>query len=151
MSTAVIPPLPIECFPYDPRSPAEARHWARDVLKTDGLASDEEIYDITVCVSELVTNSIEHTNPVRDCARISLKIRLDPLPSKTRIYVEVTDAGSADRTPIKRQATATDLDGRGLKIVSEYADAWGYEDLADGRRTTWFVKFTERTRLAGRP
>lgn len=77
--------------------------------------------DLALVVSELVSNSVRHSG--QESVSISLK------KQDNRVRLEVRDPGPG-----------FDLDqpvgdGRGLKIVSRIADAWGIEN--DGNCTVW--------------
>lgn len=128
-------------LPYDPSSVSVARHWITDILS--GVVSDDIIYNVTVCVSELVTNSLEHTAPTDERKDITCRIHVKLLTSMLLIHVECIDPGSQGSAPAGRQAAATDEHGRGLQIVKEFGDEWGYDDKICGQRTTWFIVVTE--------
>ena len=135
------PEAPSIDLPYDASSVRAARHWTASVL--DGVVGRDLIYNITVCVSELVTNSIEHTAPTDHRKDVTCKVRIRPLVSATLIHVECIDAGSEKRKPIGRAVVDTDEHGRGLHIVAGFADDWGYDDTIPGQRTTWFIVVVE--------
>jgi anti-sigma regulatory factor (Ser/Thr protein kinase) len=135
--TASLPAVPAIDLPYDASSPKVARRWAANTLKE--VVNDDMAYDITVCLSELVTNSLEHTTPTIDRKDLTCKIHVRSLPSVTLIHVECIDPGSQQSTPNRRPASDTDINGRGLKIVESLADEWGHDDTVPGQRTTWFI------------
>lgn len=84
------------------------------------------LHDAWLCVTELVTNAIQHAPP-RGELELTLAVEDD------RIRVEVADAGSGfDPGPSRKG----DEGGWGLLIVDRLADAWGVE--AGDRTTVWF-------------
>ena len=87
----------------------------------DGIAS--------LLVSELVTNSLLHGCSRAASATITLTVAVAP----GEVLVEVTDNGGGGE-PVPREAGE---DGRGLHLVAELSDAWGYI-AGVGRLTTWF-------------
>jgi anti-sigma regulatory factor (Ser/Thr protein kinase) len=129
-------------LPYDTSSARAARHWAATVL--DGVIGDDVVYDITVCVSELVTNSIEHTTPTDHRKDVTCKIYIRHLTTTTLVHLECVDPGSEERAPIDRWAADNDEHGRGLRIVDGFADEWGYDDTVPDQRTTWFIIVVQR-------
>jgi hypothetical protein len=52
------------------------------------------------------------------------------------VLVEVTDNGGGGE-PVPRDAGDDGEDGRGLHLVAQLSDAWGYVAAID-RLTTWF-------------
>ena len=108
-------------------SAAVARH-ALDGL--DGRLPPDQLGDVRLLVSELVTNAIRHADLAAEDA-----IRLIVTVSSTRIRVEVRDPGrgfdvSASPTDPARSA------GWGLFLVETLADRWGSE--RQGGTYVWF-------------
>ena len=105
---------------------AEAGVRAPGLLERDALP--DELDDVRLIVSELVTNSVIHSDsPGPD--RVDVKVQVLP----DRVHVEVVDFGrgfvaSANRGP-------PDEGGRGLAIVQRIADRWGAE--RDREMTVW--------------
>ena len=77
--------------------------------------------DVLLVVSELVTNSVRHTE--------SHDIDVHVETADGRIRVEVSDDGPGFDTSHPRG------DGLGLAIVEKIADRWGMD--LDGRFTVW--------------
>ena len=76
-----------------------------------------------VC-AELLANGIQHAGP---------PVRLRVLATSERLVLEVTDT-SASR-PRQRVAARDDEGGRGLPIVSSFADSWGSRITRHGKAT----------------
>jgi anti-sigma regulatory factor (Ser/Thr protein kinase) len=89
----------------------------------DGIAS--------LLVSELVTNSLLHGGSQAAGATITVTVAVAP----GEVRIEVTDSGGGE--PVPREAGDDGEDGRGLHLVAELSDAWGYI-AGVGRLTTWF-------------
>lgn len=105
-----------------------ARRWVRALLGTDHPA----LYGVEQCLSELVTNSFQHT----DSKTVSVAV----LSCGSAMRVEVTDAGSPGRRPHLRGAPDNDefVRGRGLHLVNGLSGGrWGSWVGDAGQRTTW--------------
>lgn len=110
-------------------SAAAARHAVDELAGTIG----EQLGDVRLLVSELVTNSLRHADMGADDA-IRLIVQIDP----QRIHVEVSDPGQG----FKLEGAAEDrdtVDGWGLYLVATLADRWGVERTADQTASSvWF-------------
>lgn len=107
----------------DPQSVPSARRFVLDL----GLAQDEEtLQRLGALTSELVTNAVLHA---RTPFVLKVSVKGD------RIRVAVTD-GSETLPTLKRRGP-TSPTGRGLRIVEEIADRWGFEPVKSGK-TVWF-------------
>ena len=113
-------------FANTPAAVAGARHFVSgELLDIPRHVAD----DIAVMVSELATNCVRHTDT-------DFSVRVEQ--SSTQIRVEVTDAG--DGTPAIRSPAPSDLTGRGLRIVRELADSFGFRPATGSPgKTVWFV------------
>lgn len=89
------------------------------------MALDEDLGDVAVTVSELVTNAIRHGTPP-----IEVGITIED----GRVRVEVTDHGGGEPQPKNPEVTAPD--GRGLALIDVLADEWG-ASIEGGRTTVW--------------
>ncbi|WP_330452929.1 MULTISPECIES: ATP-binding protein [unclassified Streptomyces] len=114
-------------FGARPESVGQARKFASETLTEWGLA--ERVDDIRLCVSELATNALVH-GTVFDHGFL---VRLDVEDDIVRL--EVHD--SRRRRPQPRQASSTDLSGRGLALVAELADEWGVHDRSPLGKIVW--------------
>ncbi|MHA4813671.1 ATP-binding protein [Streptomyces aculeolatus] len=84
--------------------------------------------DIQLCVSELVTNAIQHTPAGR-------RFLVQVIGKGSVIRIEVHDA-SAD-APRLCTPGETDDRGRGLLLVDSFADAWGVTDRTGPGKVVW--------------
>jgi anti-sigma regulatory factor (Ser/Thr protein kinase) len=109
-----------------PRSVSEARHFV--VEQTYDLP--RTIRDaLELCVAELAANCVLHA-----ASNFSVTvIRADG------VRIEVTDAGSGAVQP--RDAGERESRGRGLRIVSALADAWGVLPADQPPGKTVWVQF----------
>lgn len=111
------------------RAVGAARGFARSILTTWGI--DPDTIDVAVlCLSELVTNAIIHTE-----VGCELRIVLD----RGVLTTTVRDGGSTlivdlSRVPVEPLA----VHGRGMQIVSALSRRWGSELDAHGM-SVWFV------------
>ncbi|MFF0966293.1 ATP-binding protein [Streptomyces sp. NPDC003703] len=86
--------------------------------------------DLTLVVSELVTNAILHGKTTRG-RQVALVIDRDA----KRIRVEVRDVGDGmPRQPLGGEPLP--VSGRGLEIVASLSDAWGVIERVIGK-TVW--------------
>jgi anti-sigma regulatory factor (Ser/Thr protein kinase) len=117
-------------LPRDLDSAAAARH-AVDQLS--GRLPEDQLGDVRLLVSELVTNSLRHAELGPE-DRIALVLRVDD----ATVRVEVADPGKG----FVYAGPATDpddVDGWGLYLVETLSDRWGV-DKDDGGDATrvWF-------------
>ncbi len=82
-------------------------------------------YDITLCVSELVTNALLHGVPPGRGYALYLT------HADAVLRVEVHDSG--DGWPEPGSGGEADTSGRGLLLVAALADRWGAEGRAPGK------------------
>ncbi|MEV0525353.1 ATP-binding protein [Streptomyces sp. NPDC050439] len=118
-------------LPHDPRAPRIARHTLRAVLSGYGLG---ELTDpAELLTSELVTNAYRHT-------RGPAALRLRGLPGGREgrgVRVGVWDTNPHvpplfDRPPTGLRPMSPGAEsGRGLRLVAEWATAWGGFPLGD--------------------
>ena len=101
-------------FPREPRTVRAAR---AALYELEGHVPENRLYDASLCLSELVTNAVQHPGAGGD---LELTLTLD----SDRLRVEVTDRGRGfDPGP----PTEGDERGWGLFIVDNLADGWGVE------------------------
>ena len=100
----------------DPASAANARD---ALLAFEDRVEPEVMGDVRLLVSELVTNSVRHSNtPASD------HVELDVWVDSTAIRVEVRDTGSGFE-PQPRAADRSTPGGWGLYLVQRLTDRWG--------------------------
>ena len=113
----------------DPRAVAPARHFVLGTLTAWGV--DEDTMDKAIlCLSELVTNAMIHTD-----AGCELRVVLD----RGVLTTTVRDGGSSvvvDLSSVTVDPLA--VHGRGLQLVDALSTRWGSELDAVGM-TVWFV------------
>ncbi|MER7703603.1 ATP-binding protein [Kitasatospora sp. NPDC097605] len=101
------------------------------VLRAWGLDPDgDQTFAVVLVLTELVTNAARYGRP-----RLGL-IEVDMWLDGDRVAVTVTDSSTA--TPVMREADAGDESGRGLQLITAYAEANGYELHRTGKRV-WAV------------
>ena len=112
-------------YPCTPSSIAKARH-ALDAVR--GEIGDARHWVATLLVSELVTNSVSHSNATHGVIKLVVCL------TESVVHVEVSDDGQGFDTP---EATTSEAEsGRGLHLVRELCDRWG---TACGLRAcVWF-------------
>jgi anti-sigma regulatory factor (Ser/Thr protein kinase) len=106
-------------FPADTRSPREARHFCTEALSAllaDRPERSELVDDVTLIVTELLTNSI---NAGADSALVTLNWHRDQL--------RVTVGDDAPGAPALQCASPNETHGRGLAITQSLSTAWGVE------------------------
>jgi len=101
-----------------------ARHLLLDFLL--GLP-EETRQAAALLVSEVTTNVVLHARTAFSvCAHLGAQI----------LRVEVVDG--SPKQPIVKRPEAFETSGRGMALVSQLADSWGSELVADGGKLVWF-------------
>ena len=122
----------------DPRSVRATRRWALDTLADWGL-DDDTADDAVLCLSELVTNAVIHTN-----AGCEIRLLLD----HRLLTVTVRDRGGAHRSAgADAAADPLRVHGRGLQVVEALATRWSSTLDTDGA-TVWFALEAPGSQLA---
>jgi anti-sigma regulatory factor (Ser/Thr protein kinase) len=116
-----------QVLPSEVRAPTNARQYAR--LVCAGVAPQQLVDDVTLVVSELVTNAMMHGE-----GEIGLVLRV----SEGEVFVTVEDHG-CNVGPSPRTAEPLEEYGRGLTIVAEVASSWGVHSLGDAGKLVWCV------------
>ncbi|MGW5851669.1 ATP-binding protein [Streptomyces sp. NPDC055254] len=116
-----------------------ARSFTRSTLSQWGL--DERFDDVSLVVSELVTNALRHALPedVRAAgAEAEPPVRLHLMRWSTRLVCAVRDPSEGRPggafSPERTEENVDLESGRGLFLVDSYSDSWGWHPLA-GRLT----------------
>jgi anti-sigma regulatory factor (Ser/Thr protein kinase) len=102
-----------------PASVGRARRWVSRQLEEWGL--DDLDYDVSVVLSELVTNAVLHAK-----TEIELRASYDG-----SLRIEVCDWSAT--MPSIRGHVASSTTGRGLHLVAALASSWGYEARSPGK------------------
>lgn len=104
-------------------APSIARRCAADSLRN--FVSPEQLEDVLLVVSELVTNVVRHGGP---------SVRLKLWHQGGDVQIEVTDQAAV---PLAPQVSGRDTPGgRGLAIVEAVSRAWGVVQRAEAK-TVW--------------
>jgi anti-sigma regulatory factor (Ser/Thr protein kinase) len=104
---------------------------ARNALTAlEGKVDARLLGDVRLLVSELVTNSVRHSDAhARDVVHMSVSV------TETSLRVEVADPGKGFE-PKPRDADRTRPGGWGLVLVDELSDRWGV--ARDQLTRVWF-------------
>jgi anti-sigma regulatory factor (Ser/Thr protein kinase) len=111
-----------------PEQVAVARAFVRQVLGVGHPGLER----VTLLTSELVTNSVNHSDSRLDGGTITVTVRTDA----GRVHVEVTDDGGPAAPAVRSDDDLAD-GGRGLRLVEAYSLMWDYY-RAGTRTVTWF-------------
>ncbi|MGW0884774.1 SpoIIE family protein phosphatase [Streptomyces sp. NPDC002671] len=104
---------------FDPMAVSRVRAEVSRRLEEWGL--EESAFTMELILSELLTNAIRYGAP---------PIRVRVMLGRT-LVCEVSDGSNT--SPRLRRAATTDEGGRGLFLVSQYADRWGTRYAAKGK------------------
>ena len=108
---------------------ADQRVWMRAI----GELPDDQLGDVRLLVSELVTNALRHAD-LRPDDSISLRVRID----SALVRVEVADPGQGFHLGGAAEDRET-VEGWGLYLVATLADRWGVErDASATANAVWF-------------
>jgi anti-sigma regulatory factor (Ser/Thr protein kinase) len=111
-----------------PEQVSTARAFVRRVLGS----AHPGVERAALLTSELVTNSVEHSNSRREGGTITVTL----WAGADRVRVEVGDDGGT-AVPTLRRDDLQALGGRGLRLVNACSLAWSYHRGAAGT-VTWF-------------
>ena len=113
-------------FPATTSQVTRARRFLASFLADSPLADDA-----VLCLSEVATNSVLHSNSHFEGGRFTVNVeRYDD----GHVRVEVEDQGGpwVQRTKPEGQLSL------GLRIVGQLTCDWGIKDASDSARTVWF-------------
>ncbi|MGW3963703.1 ATP-binding protein [Amycolatopsis sp. NPDC005003] len=122
-------------FPHAETTPALARDFVAEICRRWGIP--ELIDNALVLVTELVENTLQHT-------RSRPEVRVDLRRGICTIAVADDDPRPAE---LHERQTATEP-GLGLKLVAQFARAWGCSRTWAGGKVVWATLLTSR-RIAG--
>src|SRR5262245_5143708 len=111
-----------------PEQVAAARAFVRRALGSCHPGTER----VTLLTSELVTNSVKHSNSRLEGGTVTVTLRV----AADRILVEVIDDGGATVPTLRRDDGLAET-GRGLWLVDAYSLAWGHHENAT-HTVTWF-------------
>jgi anti-sigma regulatory factor (Ser/Thr protein kinase) len=129
-------------------SVASARAFTLRTLRRWGAADCAE--DVSMIVSELLTNAVRHAVP--EVPRAISPIRIGLLHPGPCVLCAVADP--SDRLPVLREADGQAESGRGLHVVESLSASWGYCPVRDAHgKVVWATVPTTATGrlLAGMP
>jgi anti-sigma regulatory factor (Ser/Thr protein kinase) len=120
-----------------PSAPGSARRAICGLDRTLDDVGD----DVTLLVSELVTNSVLHAD-----AQQEDMIELAATASENKIRIEVTDEGPGFEPGVRRHRQA--VGGYGLELVEKLADRWGV--TREPQTSVWFEIDADNRKRSGR-
>ena len=103
-------------FPLALRAPGEARRW---LASLGGRIPPEVLVDLELLVSEMVTNSVQHSG--RSDQHVDVSIRAAP----DSVRVEVRDGGPGFESIPLAAAPPPGAGGWGLFLLDRVATRWG--------------------------
>jgi len=112
------------------RGPAAVSAARSALMPLDDRLETGMLDDIRLLVSELVTNSVRHSNG-DGAGTVGLAVRVAP----DRVRIEVTDPGSGFE-PKARAPGQSEGSGWGLYLVDHLSDRWGV--TRRGKTKVWF-------------
>lgn len=110
-------------LPAEPTAAAMARAFVR--RRWSDVDDSDTMDAVALCVSELVTNALDHAPPPYE-----MRIARD----EGRLRIEVADASS--HPPLVRPSSPMAARGRGMFLVDATASQWGVESTPRGK-TVW--------------
>lgn len=117
-------PDDLTVLPAGPRAAAAARSLVRSRLSA--LEREDLTDAVVLLTSEVVTNAVIHTS---GAARLSITA-LD-----AGVRVAVVDDSPVP--PVRRRHSAVATTGRGVQLLEDLADEWGWTSRSDGK-AVWF-------------
>lgn len=110
-------------------TPSIARSVTRTFLMVNGASSTVDNTEIVI--SELATNAVTVSRSTTPAQPIGLQITISP----DSVLAEIWDH-DRNHTPVPREPDFISESGRGLAIVAELADDWGWMPFHTGK-TVW--------------
>ena len=126
-----------------------ARDFTLATLRRWGTAHSSQ--DITIVVSEMVTNALRHALPGPGDTGPRRPVRLGLLQQGPWVLCAVADPGEA--APVPQPPGSLAEARRGLQMICAFSDLWGYTTPGEAGKVVW-ATFTARpspARYQGRP
>jgi anti-sigma regulatory factor (Ser/Thr protein kinase) len=125
MPTAAVPLIAwSRAFPGTPDQVREARRFLADILAGQSVTGDG-----VLCLSELVSNAVVHSDSGKPGGQFTVCVEMN----ENLIRIEVLDGGG-----LWGGASMPDEQhGRGLNIVSQLARAWGRDGDSETGWAVW--------------
>jgi anti-sigma regulatory factor (Ser/Thr protein kinase) len=109
-----------------------AREFTRRTLS--GWQADSLFNEVTVVVSELVTNAVCHG--LRGTSRSRIRaLQLVLLAQEHRMLTAVTDP--SDEVPVLSPAGQSAENGRGMRVIEVMSSSWGWTPFLTGGKAVW--------------
>ncbi|HZA39535.1 MAG TPA: ATP-binding protein [Actinomycetota bacterium] len=112
-----------------PRSPEAARRARTWMAGLDIPLSADRMHDLILLANELVTNAVVHAEGK---GKVALRISVQG----DAVRVEVSDPGEGIAGPRVKNPRPLDTSGRGLGMVGEVANRWGWR--TENLTNVWF-------------
>ncbi|MFF8833207.1 ATP-binding protein [Streptomyces sp. NPDC015131] len=116
-----------------PKSPGQARWFVRNTLTSWALPS--LVTDMSLVVSELVTNAVRHGLDVPEAPLVEHPVWLGLFRYPGLVVCAVSDPSS--EPPCPRRAADGDGDGRGLALVGALSQSWSWDPAPLRGKTVW--------------
>lgn len=113
------------------------REFVVATLRTWGAAGRQD--DVTVVVSELVTNALRHAVPRPAGGPVRWPVQLGLAWPGADLFCAVSDP--SDLLPVPRDAGPLDETGRGLQVIASLSDEWGSTPPGHMGKVVW-ARFT---------
>ncbi len=140
MGWTCLPRISTRTLCADARSVRAARDFTVATLLRWGTA--ERCDDISVVVSELLTNALRHALPPAPCQIVPRgPIRLGLLQPGHCVLCAVADP--SPRVPAPKELCSLTETGRGLHVIGALADLWGCTTPGDTGKVVWAVFFAK--------
>lgn len=127
------PRVAIRSLGAQPRPVKAARDFAAATLRRWGAAERAE--DVTIVVSELVTNALRYGLPESRDVQAAGRVRFALIQPGPCVVCAVADPSRA--APVVQETDVLAESGRGLHVVGVLADAWGYTTPRDAGKAVW--------------
>ena len=134
-------PMTAQMLNMDAEAVRAGREFSIAALRRWGVTQRCE--DITIVVSELLTNALRHAVPGLSRNHPSWPVRLGLLCSGPCVLCAVADPSSS--IPVRKRPGHLAETGRGLHVVSSLSDKWGYTTYttpSDAGKVVWAIFMT---------